>query len=223
MNSLLTPRRGLRRAEHEITVRSKPIGKARKHRAFRHIVEIDQHVAAEDHVEDPEPVATVEQVVHAEGDGAANLRADLPDIADLLEIFHQQRDRQPSLNFELAILPFARFRQRLLDEIRGDDFDGPADEFAVPLGKFHGKRIGLLPRRRRCAPDPDAALFLPSCHQSRQHLVDEIVERHLVARNTIPERSQPGQRATSAHARPASSWRAPDATAWAGRTPAIVA
>ena len=62
------PRGGFRRAKHEIAVGSKPRRKTGEDRALGGVVEIDEHIPAEDHVEHPERLAIVEEIMRAELD-----------------------------------------------------------------------------------------------------------------------------------------------------------
>ena len=108
----------LRSAEHEIAVRGKPHGKTRKHGTFCGVVEIDQHVPAKDHIERAERLAVVEEVLVAELDLAANLGAELSSVADFIEIFDQERYGQAPLYLELAVKPFTRLAECILDKVR---------------------------------------------------------------------------------------------------------
>ena len=61
---------------------------------------------------------------------ARNLRRDLPLLAGLAEIFHQQLDRQPALHLELAVEAGLGALEHLAGDIGGEDLDPPAGERA---------------------------------------------------------------------------------------------
>ena len=66
------------------------------------LVEIDQDVAAEDHVECSEMGKILQQVQLPVLDHGANIGVDLPQLAGLGEVLEQQLDRQAALHLELA-------------------------------------------------------------------------------------------------------------------------
>src|SRR5882757_6854428 len=67
------------------------------------LIEINQNVSAEDHIEGPELGKIVQQIQLPVRDHRANIRVDLPELADLLEVFDEHLNRQTALNFELAV------------------------------------------------------------------------------------------------------------------------
>jgi hypothetical protein len=88
--------------------RQKAIGLGRPGEAAENIdlgvlIEIDQNVSAEDHIEDPELGKIVQQIQLPVRNHRPNICIDLPELADLLEVFYQQLNRQTALNFELAV------------------------------------------------------------------------------------------------------------------------
>ena len=64
------------------------------------LIEIDQNVSAPDNVERSQRGEVREQIGAAKLDHAAQIRGDLPRLADLHEIFNEESDRQPALHFE---------------------------------------------------------------------------------------------------------------------------
>src|SRR3546814_7456718 len=75
-----------------------------QHLAVGGLVEVDQHVAAEHHVELPEHRRIVEQIERLVGDHAADFLADAPLLAFLGEMLHQQSDRSEEHTSELQSL-----------------------------------------------------------------------------------------------------------------------
>ena len=98
---------------------------------------------------------------------AADLRSDFPELADLREIFDQQGDRQPALHFELAVEARFGLLEHLGRKIGGEQLDPPSGDSRSHLLEAHCQRIGLLPGRRRRAPDPDLPLRRPGGEQRR--------------------------------------------------------
>ena len=110
-----------------------------------------------------------------------DLGLDLPDVAGLVEILHQQLDRQAALHLELAVDAGPGLVEHLVREVGADDLDPPADQLVGHLLQHDGERIGLLAGGGGGAPDAQAALLGARRHRLRQHGVAEMVERHLVA------------------------------------------
>ena len=175
------PDHGLRRAEHQIAVARRGAGHAVEHVDLGLLVEIDQHVAAEDHVEQAELGKVAEQVELAVFDHGAQLRRDLPQLADLGEMADQKLNRQPALHLELAVDPKPCLLQHLAGEIGRQNVDAPAGDLALHGFEAHGERIRLLPGGRGGAPDADRARRATRRDQRRHDDVAEMLERHLVA------------------------------------------
>src|SRR3546814_959608 len=90
-------------AEIEEAVGRHDLSNATQHLALGGLVEVDQHVAAEHHVELPEHRRIVEQIERLVGDHAADFLADAPLLAFLGEMLHQQSARQAALHLELRV------------------------------------------------------------------------------------------------------------------------
>ncbi len=113
---------------------------------------------------------------------AADIGVELPELALLREILHQQMDRQAALHFELAEQAGLGLFQHRLRQIGGDDLDPPAGEQRGHFLQQHRDRIGLLPGRRRRAPDPQGTARGARLRQRRQHRILQMIERDLVAK-----------------------------------------
>ena len=92
------------------------------------LVEIDQDVAAEDDVEGAELGEIVQQIQLPMLNHGAQLRADLPKLAVLLEIFDEQLNRKAALDLELAVDARFRFLEHFRGQVGRDDFDAPSGE-----------------------------------------------------------------------------------------------
>ena len=90
------------------------------------LVEIDQHVAAEDDVEGAEMGEVLQQVELPVLHHGADVGIELPQFALLGEILHQQLDRQAALHLELAEHAGLGFFQHRLRKIGRHDLDAPA-------------------------------------------------------------------------------------------------
>ena len=115
-------------AEHERAVRHKARGQQFQHLHLGRHVEIDQDVAAEDHVEAAELVVALQQVVLLELDHRADALRDLPFVADLLEMLQQHLDRQAALDLELAVDAGAGLFQNLCGDVGPQNLDLPPGE-----------------------------------------------------------------------------------------------
>src|SRR5262249_6094345 len=172
---------GLGRAQHEKAVRSHDLGKTLEHVDLGLLVEIDQHVAAEHHVERAELREIVQQVERLVLHHRAQLGDDLPRLADLREILDQHLNRQPALDLELAVDAGLGFLQDLRREIRPENLDAPADKLAGHFLETDRKRIRLLAGGGSRAPDTDLAVACAACEQRRHDGGAEMLERDLVA------------------------------------------
>jgi hypothetical protein len=112
----------------------------------------------------------------------ANVGIDLPELALLPEIFHEQLDRQTALDLELAVDAGLRLLQHLLRQIGREDFDPPSAKRRAHFLQTHGERIGLLAGRAGRAPDPQAPAMSPCAQHLRHDRVTEGLERHFVAK-----------------------------------------
>src|SRR6516162_3269314 len=78
-------------AEHEISITIHDPRQAIEHTALRLLVKIEQHVAAEHHIEYPEMGELVDQVEPAKLDHGADAGRDLPIITGLRETLAEAR------------------------------------------------------------------------------------------------------------------------------------
>ena len=131
------------------------------------LVEIDQHVAAEDDVEHAEMGEVLQQVELTMLHHAADLGIELPELAVLREIFHQQLDRQAALHLELAEDAGLGFFQHGLRQVGRDDLGAPARQHGAGFLQAHRDRIRLLPGGGSRAPDPQGAAGRARLHQRR--------------------------------------------------------
>jgi hypothetical protein len=79
--------------EHEIAVARRRPCKAIEHADFRFRIEIDQNIPAQDQVEAPEPGEIRQEIELLVFDHRADIRRDLPKLADLGEMLDQKLDR----------------------------------------------------------------------------------------------------------------------------------
>ena len=127
------------------------------------LVEIDQHVAAEDHVESAEMGEILQQIELPMLHHGADIGIELPELADLREMLDQQLDRQAALHLELAEDAGLGFFQHRLRQIGRDDLDPPARQRRAQFLQAHRDRIRLLPGGGRRAPDPQRAAAARAC------------------------------------------------------------
>ena len=76
--------------------------KAIEYRGLGVLIEIDQDVAAEDHVEGPEMGKILQQIQLPVLDHRADIGIKLPELSGLLEIFDEHLSLEPALDLELA-------------------------------------------------------------------------------------------------------------------------
>ena len=145
------------------------------------LIEIDQHVAAEDDVEHAEMGEVLQQIELTVLHHAADFGTDLPELAVLGEIFHQQPDRQSALHLELAEDAGLRFFQHRLRQVGGDDLGAPARQQGPGFLQAHRDRVRLLPGGGRRAPDAQGAAGGARLRQRRKHRLAQMVEWNLVA------------------------------------------
>jgi len=72
------------------------------------MIEIDQNVPAQDHVESSERLKIRKEIEAAIFDHGAHFRSDLLLLADSREMFDKQLNRQPALYLELAVASLPR-------------------------------------------------------------------------------------------------------------------
>src|SRR5215510_15381980 len=99
---------GLGGPKHKVSVVRHLARNAVEHCGLGALIEIDQHVPAKHHVECAQRGEIVKEVDGTELHHAAQFRSELPGFANLVEIFDQQLNRQPTLNFKLGVDPGLR-------------------------------------------------------------------------------------------------------------------
>src|SRR5579875_1058322 len=169
-------------AEIEEAVIGHDLTDALEHPGLGLLVEVNKDVAAEDDVEAAEDARVVEQVEFPELHHRPDRRVDLPALAVLLEVLHEEADRETALHLELRIDSGFRLGQDVPRDVRGDDLVAPAAQLGRVLAQQHGDGIGLLPARGGRAPDAEAAARRARLDQVRQDQRDELVEGLLVAK-----------------------------------------
>jgi hypothetical protein len=97
------PDHRLRRTQRKEAVRLGRLGEAIEYVDLGILIEIDQDVAAEDHVEDPELGKIVQQIQLPVLNHGANVGIDLPEFSDLPEVFDKHLDREAALDLELTV------------------------------------------------------------------------------------------------------------------------
>src|SRR5262249_26094547 len=145
------------------------------------LVEIDQHIATEHDVEQPEMIEVAEQIELTELYHGADGGRDFPVIAAPSEIFQQESDREAALYLELIVAPGLRLGQSILRQVRREDVNSPIGKSLTHLGKRHCKRIRLLPGRRRSAPDAQPAPRCSSPDEAGHNGIAKMLKRDLVA------------------------------------------
>ena len=101
-----------------------------------------------------------QQIELLEFDHGADVRRDLPQLADLAEMFDQKLDRQAALHFELAVEAGPRLFQNVVGQVGRQQLDAPAGDFAFHLVEAHRERIRLLAGGGGRAPNADGARTL---------------------------------------------------------------
>src|SRR5665213_956219 len=168
-------------AEHEKAVRFGHLGKAVEYVDLGVLIEIDQNVAAEDHVESSELGKIVQQIQLPMLNHRAEVRIDLPQLSRLFEVFDEHLNRQAALHLELAIYSRLGLLEHLLRKVGGDDFDPPAAERAAHFLQAHRQRIRFLTRRAGGAPDPNALATCARPQDFGHDRIAKMIERNLVA------------------------------------------
>src|ERR1700738_2975751 len=97
------PAHRLRRTQRKEAVRLGRLGEAIEYVDLGVLIEIDQNVPAEDHVEDPELGKIVQQIWLPVLNHRANGGIDLPELCRLLEVFDEHLNREAALDLELTI------------------------------------------------------------------------------------------------------------------------
>ena len=131
------PDHRFRRTQHQEPVRLRYPGEAVEDVDLGILVEIDQHVAAEHHIENSELGKIVQQIEVPVLDHGANLGVDLPELSGPPEVLDQHLDWQATLHLELAVDSGPGFFQNLPGKIGGDDFNPPAGKSRAHLSQAH--------------------------------------------------------------------------------------
>ncbi len=94
---------GLGAAEIKHAIGRQPLGDRLQHPALGRLIEIDQHVAAENGVELAERAEIGEQIPLPEADHGAERFGDPPALLLLAEMLDQRGHRHPALDLELGV------------------------------------------------------------------------------------------------------------------------
>ncbi len=147
--------------------------------ALRILVEIDDHVATEDHVQRATHRQWLDQVQLPEGDHLRKFRLHLVarcrGVTAAAEILAEQRTRHVAHAF-LGIDAGLGVLQHVGIEVGRENADVPALPVRNRLRNRHRDGIRFLAGRSRRAPDADAAARLRIGHARRQHMVTQVFE-----------------------------------------------
>ena len=159
-----------RMAQEQEAAGAQVLAQPLQHRMLGRLVEIDQHVAAEDHVEVAvDWVALIHQVQPHEFDPGAQFRHDPHQSAlavaaaqqiALAELRRHRRDHR--LGIDRAL----RHIEHLGGQIGPQDRDAQAAPLLAPVGQHHGERVGL--RAGGAGGTPQLDLRLPAGVAIRQ-------------------------------------------------------
>jgi hypothetical protein len=116
------------------------------------LIEIDQHIATEYHVELPQRPEIAQQIPLAVLHHTANRLADPPAVFLLAKVAHQHLHRQAALHLELRVHSVARALHLIAGQVGADDLDPPVTDSGTALGDDHRDRIRLLSGRRCGGP-----------------------------------------------------------------------
>src|SRR6266566_4071090 len=120
------PDHGFGCSQHEETVRLSRFGETVEDVDLGVLIEVDQNVPAENHIEDPELGKIVQQIQLPILNHGSYISVDLPELSGLLEVLDQHLDRKAALDFELAVYSSLGFFEHLLRKVGREDFDPPA-------------------------------------------------------------------------------------------------
>src|SRR6266851_630068 len=90
-------------SQHEEPVRFGRLGEAVENVDLGVLIEVDQNVAAENHIEDPELGKILQQIQLPMLNHGADIGVDLPEFSGLLEVFDEHLDREAALDLELTV------------------------------------------------------------------------------------------------------------------------
>jgi hypothetical protein len=168
-------------AEEQGAARREHGGEAREDLARLLEAEVDEDVAAEDHVPAARRRArggVVDEVVRGVLDVAAHAVVDRHQAGRAAQVAAERGG--DLLERRLRVDPLARARERLLDDVRGEHVEVLVMR-TERLLRHHGDRVGLLARRAARAPDRDGQARAPLGQEPRQHVALERGERARVA------------------------------------------
>src|SRR6478736_3805195 len=162
--------------EHQVA-RALQWREAREQAPLRLLVEVDDHVAAEDDVKGAPHGQRVHQVQlaerHQRGEFGLHAVASCGTAAAGIEEAHQPRLRQVAQAIRAVFRRHAGL-QHLGIQIRSQDAYVPALPLRHRLDHAHGDRPGLLARRASRAPDPDAVRAICLARARRQELLAQV-------------------------------------------------
>src|SRR6478672_5200875 len=168
-------------AQHQEAVALGDAGDTLQHANLGGLIEIDQYIAAQHQIEAAEMAEVVEQIERQELHHAADLRRNLPSLANLGEILDQHQRRQTTLHLELAVDAALGLFQHLGGKIGRNDLDPPTTQILAHLLQRDGKRIRFLAGGGGGTPDANAPARGARSEQRRHDGLAEMVERYLVA------------------------------------------
>src|ERR1700734_370116 len=90
------------------------------------LIEIDQDVAAEDHIEGAEMGKIVQQIQLPVLDHGTDIGIELPEFSDPREMLDQRLNRQPALDLELAEDAGLGFFQNAVRQVSCENLDPPS-------------------------------------------------------------------------------------------------
>lgn len=157
-------------------------GNSLQHVTLGRGIEVDQHVADEDHVEVPQRGKRLQQVLLAEGDGIAQCRHDLKAVRHLREVLHELLHGEAALDLELVVDPLLRACQRRRRVVGRHDLHLRPAQRGAHLVDDHGDGVGLLSRGTGRTPDADRTPLGPHAReQFGNELLLERQERGVVS------------------------------------------
>ncbi len=134
-------------AEEQVAGVREAVEEIRDHHLLRLVIEINDHVAAEDHVEVAEErdARLVVEVQAAEGNAVADVVVDVPRaVLVAREVLVAQRS-VGGAEGALAIVAAARFGEHLLVDVAGENLERGAVVVAG-FAQQHGDRVRLFAR-----------------------------------------------------------------------------
>ena len=153
-----------------------------QHAFFGVLIEVDQHIAAEDDVEHAERAQVAQQVEFAKLRHGAQRVGDAPVGLLLAEIAHQHLHGQAALDLELRVQAFLRAGQLFARDVGADDVDLTRAQRGLAFRQDHRQRVGFLAGRRGRRPDAQPDTRPPRGDQPRQSLGAKMLERLVVAK-----------------------------------------